>query len=227
MGNPQSNIVTYDSYDDYKDTCMSGPAGPVSAGTCTFTSGDTLDLYNPEGQLTSSEDASGNTTTYTYGDNAFPTYPTVMTRPLSKVTDYTYDADGRLTATEDPGGATVETAYDADSRPCVVANSTASISCTSVPSGTGVTLYSYDQANQKTSMTDNNGTSSQAIDSYTYDADGNLLSSTNDNAETTNYSYDDADDPTCVSYPNISASNCTPGSRSGSYVTWPTTVQGN
>jgi RHS repeat-associated protein len=218
-GNPQSNIVTYDSYDDYKDTCMSGPAGPVSAGTCTFTPGDTLDLYNPEGQLTSSEDASGNTTTYTYGDNAFPTYPTVMTRPLSKVTDYTYDADGRLTATEDPGSATVETAYDADSRPCVVANSTASISCTSAPSGTGVTLYSYDQANQKTSMTDNNGTSSQAIDSYTYDADGNLLSSTNDNAETTNYSYDDADDPTCVSYPNISGSSCTPGSRSGSYVT--------
>jgi RHS repeat-associated protein len=217
--NPQSNIVTYDSYDTYDNLCMSGPVSPGAAGTCGQVLGDTYNDYNVEGQLNPSYDANGNKTTYVYTDIAFPTMATSVTNPLSRTTTYNYDADGNLTSTVDPKGQTTTTAYDADGRPCFEAPTATTNICAGPPTGTGVTVYGYDQASQRTSMTDNNGATGQVTDSYSYDANGNLLSASNDNAQTTKYAYDDANDPTCVTYPNVASSSCTPGSQSGSYVT--------
>ena len=86
------------------------------------------------------------------------------------------------------------------------------------PTGVGVTTYAYDQAGQRTSMTDNYGGTGSVTDSYSYDANGNLLSGSNDNAQTTTYAYDAANDVTCVSYPTLMGSSCS-GTPSGWYVT--------
>ena len=55
-------------------------------------------------------------------------------------------------------------------------------------------------------------------DSYSYDANGNLLSGSNNNSQTTTYAYDAANDVTCVSYPTLMGSSCS-GTPSGWYVT--------
>jgi RHS repeat-associated protein len=218
--NPQPNIITYTSYNQFGNVCMSGPVSPGTVGTCNAVTGDTYDeYYNGEGQLEESKDANGNATTYNAYDDAFPLNPTSVTSPTGTTT-YGYDADGNLITTMDPESQTVTTGYDADSRPCFVAPTVTSASCGTPPTGVaGITLYGYDEAGQRTSMTDNYGASGQITDNYSYDANGNLLSATNDNSETTTYSYDDANDVTCTSYPTIGSSNCTPGSRSGAYVT--------
>jgi RHS repeat-associated protein len=216
--NPQPNIITYDSYDYYGNVCMSGPVNPGSAGTCDEVTGDTTHIYNAEAQLNESYDANGKETSYSYGDADFPLYPTSTTSPTGTTSD-TYDAGGDLVKTVDPEGNAVSRGYDADGRNCYVAPIATTASCVSPPTGvSGITLYGYDDAGQRTSMTDNYGASGQVTDNYSYDASGNLLSATNDNAQTTTYAYDDANDVTCTSYPTITSSTCA-GTPSGSYVT--------
>jgi RHS repeat-associated protein len=214
-----TSIVTYDSYNDYANECMSGPDPTGAPGTCDQLSGDTYDNYDAEGQLNNSYDASGNETTYGYADADFPTYPTSMTtaygQPSAATTGYAYDANGNLLQTEDPAGSYVETAYDADGRPCAKVTTSAAITCGPPTGIAGTTLYGYDEAGQRTSMIDNYGVSGQVTDTYSYDANGNLVSATNDNGQTTGYSYDDANDVLCTSYPTITGSSCTPGSPSG------------
>ena len=57
-------------------------------------------------------------------------------------------------------------------------------------------------------MVDNNGATGQVTSNYTYDADGNLLSSSDDNARTIAYTYDVAAEATCITYPVIASPNC-------------------
>jgi RHS repeat-associated protein len=219
-GNPQTNIITYSSYDAFGDTCMSGPVSTGAAGTCAQLTGDTIDLYNAEGQLNPSYNPDGQGTTYAYGDADFPTDATSVTNPLSKTTQYSYDADGRLTSAQDPEGNTVTTGYDADSRSCYEAPFATVASCSSPPTGSGVTLLTYDQAGQRVGMSDNfnNGGAGQLNDTYSYDANGNLLSSSNDNGQANTYAYNQDNQDTCISYVATAGSTCA-GTPTGSHVT--------
>jgi RHS repeat-associated protein len=212
-GNPQSNIVTYDSFNAYGDTCVEGPVNPGAAGTCSLISGDTYDIYNAEGQLTDSYDASGDHTSYGYTDPAFPTNATSVTNPLLKTTSYGYDANGQLVSAQDPESNVVSAAYDADGRPCLEVSGLSSASCSTNLSGQTGTTLSYDQAGQRIQMIDWSGRSSGISDNYSYDASGNILSAQNDNKqngsqETNLYAYNQANEVTCVSYPVSSSQNC-------------------
>jgi RHS repeat-associated protein len=210
--NSPTHIVTYNSYDTYGNTCLSGPV-EVSTGSCTYVSGDTGDSYNAEGQLNNSENPDDETTTYHYSDGAFPTDATQVENSLSEYYNYKYNADGQLYQSEDPAGNWVTTGYNDDSQPCYQAPSQTSASCTAV-SGSLVSTLTYDLAGNRSTMTDNVGQSNQSVDDYSYDANGNLLSAQNDNGQTNYYAYDDANQVTCVSYVISTTQSCSssPGS---------------
>jgi RHS repeat-associated protein len=221
LANPQANIFTYTNYDDFANPCATGPFNPGAVGSCQEPSGngDAVNIYNSEGQLLTSTNGDGQTTTYGYTNHAWPTNPTSSTNPLNKTTTYFYDANGHLSSATDPEGHTVTTGYDADGRPCFEAPVSTSASCSVPPTGIGVTVLTYDQAGQRVSMADNynNNGSGQINDAYSYDADGNLLSGSNDNGQTNTYAYNLADQVTCISYVAIANSTCR-GMPSGSYV---------
>ena len=206
---------TYVVYDIDGRECLNGPVNPYVGGvaSCAPVSQDTYTAYDAYGNVTSRTDPNGNTTTYSYGDIDFPSLVTSSTDPLGRTTRYIYDADGNRTVKEDAAGNAVTTAYDQDGRPCWQAPSAlflppqSSGLCTN-PSGTGVTLFNYTPTSLRSSMVDNAGTSAQATTSYSYDASGNLLSTTDDNAKTVSYQYDDANDVTCIAYPVLSGATC-------------------
>lgn len=202
--------VTYSSYDPFGQACITGPVATGSVGSCAYVAGDTLDNYDTEGQLQSSEDPSGLQTSYAYSNPAYPVSPTSVTNPLNKTTTYHYNANGQVTQTEDPEGNWVSTGYDADGRVCYRAPLQSSAACGSgQPTGTGVTSYTYDAASRLGTMVDNSGASSgQVTDAYSYDASGNLTSAGEDNGTTTKYSYNDDNQVTCVTYPAVSGSTC-------------------
>ena len=204
--------VTFDVYDTWGDVCLTGPGNP-SAPSCPTSAaatplGDTSSLLNAEGQLTSTTVPTGETTTYGFTNSAFPTYPTSMTNPSTKTTFYAYDADGKQVSTTDPESNVITTAYDADDRVCYSAPVATSAACGSPPSGTGVTVNTWNAADERTQMVDNYGTSSSATSSYAYDADGNLTSNTDDNGRTMGYAYDASGEVSCIAYPVIASPNC-------------------
>jgi RHS repeat-associated protein len=213
-GNPQPNIATYSSLDAFGNKCMSGPVNPGVAGTCSWTAGDTFNSYNNEGQLGFSEDAIGNKTTYTYADPAFPTQPTTSSQTIAGVvenTQITYNADGQTAKSETPGGKYVSIGYTPNGQPCYQAPVNSASTCTSPPTGTGVTTFGYNSAGERQSMVDNNGNTTaplQVLDLYGYDLAGNRTIASDDNGQVTSYAYDDAGEPTCVSYQAIASSTC-------------------
>ncbi len=221
-GNPQANITKYTALDDFGHACVTGPIQPSTPETCSWVAGDTLANYNGEGQLTSSETATGNETKYDYGAAAFPADATESKESTSSSTTlkkyFVYDADGELTQTYNNSSPAnyVSQGYDADGRPCYLAPVNTTAACSSPPTGTGVTTFTYNAANERVGMSDNYGGTSppQVNDTYVYDLSGNLMSASNDNGQTTTYSYNDGGNVTCVSYPVISGSSCANGAPS-------------
>lgn len=226
---PNGTDVQYTAYDAYGAVCATGPV-PVS--TCTDVAGDSYDQYDPMGNLLASEDPNQQTTTYTYGDEQFPTQPTAVTAPQSGTTQYSYNADGEKSEVEELSLGDEDTpriityGYDGEGRTCWQANFSTSGGCgssapTSPNSSELVTTYTYDDnGSQLTDMQDKNGLSGAPPENvFTYDADGNLLSSTNNNGQKVTYAYNPADQVTCMSYPIISGSTCL-GTPTGSYVSY-------
>jgi RHS repeat-associated protein len=75
--------------------------------------------------------------------------------PPSGATTYSYDSNGRLVSTTNAAGATVTYGYDASSNvACVSYPNGSGNTCSSSGTPTGVVRYSYNQANQLTSLTD-------------------------------------------------------------------------
>jgi RHS repeat-associated protein len=202
-----NDAVQYTAFDDFGFVCESGSVS-IAIGTstqCNAVSGDTTTTYNALGNETSITDPSGNATTSAYTNTAFPTSITSATNALSAVTSYTYNADGELTKITNPDTTSISTTYDADGRVCVQADNGTTYSCGGGIGVAGVTSYSYNGANDRTSMT--TYTPSTLSMSYSYST-GQLTATTDSNGKTTAYLYNYAGQVQCETYPVSTSTTC-------------------
>jgi len=171
--------------------------------------------YDSSGHLTTVTDPSGRTYTFQYGANNLVSS---VTDPIGRtvsyaydpnlnltaftdigdfVTNYTYDTSHQLTQITDPNGGKTSNAYDSNNRVVVQFDPAGrmmtfvySAPTTTITDGDGnVTVQTYTN-NQLTSITRGSGTSSAATTTFTYDAAGNRVSSTDANGHTTTATYD-------------------------------------
>lgn len=177
---------TYDSLNDLLTT--TDPLGM----TTTIT-------YDAHGNLLSrSRPLSGTsevqTTTYVYGDSSHPGDVTAMTDPEGNAWKYTYDADGdgERTSTTDALGNKTTSTYNTIGWRLSATSPRGNASGANPASFT--TTYAHNSFGQITETVDPLGhkTTSQ------YDPDQNLIASTDSNGNTTNYTYDAADEQTVV-----------------------------
>jgi RHS repeat-associated protein len=164
--------------------------------TYTYTTGSQAAIgggTEPAGLLASTASPDGGVTTYAYdsaGDVA------QVTDPLGMVTDYTYDNLGReLSQTQIsstyPAGLTTTYTYDDQDR--VVSETDPPV--TDRVTGavhTGATAYTYDPDGDvlTTTVSDATGGDPSRTTTYTYDAHGNLASVTDPMGNKTTYTYD-------------------------------------
>lgn len=120
--------------------------------------------YDKVGNLSYKVDENGNTTYYSYDE-----YGNLLsvTNPLNEITSYTYDGNGNTLSQTDASGNTMFFEYNAFNQKVK----------TIYPGGrTGIHgNYTYD---------------STKVESYTYSPNGNKLSQTDRNGNTTEYTYD-------------------------------------
>ncbi|HUN34614.1 MAG TPA: LamG-like jellyroll fold domain-containing protein [Trebonia sp.] len=163
------------------------------------TGGDTTrsvkNVYNLLDQLTSTTDAAGDTTSYTYDPYG---NKLTQTDADNDETTYAYDPDGNLLTTTldnytgDPVSPSAPVSLIEDSRAYDPAGRLAS----DTDSLGNVTSYTYTGNGLLATVIRKNkaGTSSYTEESDTYDAAGNLIQKVTDNgATTTNYTVDAAD----------------------------------
>jgi RHS repeat-associated protein len=177
--NPGGDVESY-GYDaaNHRATVTNGRN---KVRTYTFTNrGDVTSLTLPDSSVESwAYDGSGHATAYT--------------NPLSQTIYYTFDDAGRQTGVDYPSGTDTTFGYDnADRR-------------TSMVDLTGTTTWAYDNANRETTFSSPQGSQTSSYDnagrrtglngtsisrSWTYDDAGRLLTTTNEQSETTTNIYD-------------------------------------
>ena len=208
---PSSTTYTTKTYDRAGWLCWTDPAS--SSNACSSPpSGATSYGYDADGNATSVEDGSGNTTTNQFIDPAYPNAVTKTIKPDgTNATISTYDPAGNLASTTDPMGQTVSYAYDANERLCVkYAGSSSGLTCSSPP--TGSISYTYNADSQRVSMADQSGRTD-----YTLDTLGRTEAILDGNMNTVSYGYNADNEVTCLGYPDEGAALCpTSGSASGS-----------
>jgi RHS repeat-associated protein len=166
---------------------------------------ETDQSYTSNGQLDTVTLPDSSTEAYTYNDDG---QPTEFTNADAEHTTYSYDDAGLVTAKNEPGGLDTSYAYDSDGRLHITTNPDATTTTatyddagqltnvhSSVSGSTDVT-YIYDPAGQRTSMTDETGTST-----YSYTADGKLSEVTDGAGTHIGYEYDSANRLTSMTYP--------------------------
>jgi RHS repeat-associated protein len=223
----------YTSYDDYGNACVTGPSATTfTAAQCTAPSGDTATTHDALGNQTSVTDqTTGNVIDYYYENSSFPT---LMTRRVispstgTETTRYSFDPDGRLLTTTNPDGTAVTLAYNVNGEVCSQQPTALVFPCGEGPAVAGVSEYVYNDAGERTSMTDNVGapgaTQWAQTTNYTYTT-GELTSTTNANSQTISYLYSYAGQVVCVAYPVSSSTSCgtvsspTTGSTTNTIVT--------
>lgn len=149
---------------------------PPAVGCTTYT-------YDAFGNLTSTTDANGHTTSATFDADGNKISETDAD---NRKTLFGYDAANEETSVTLPDGTTAEHLdYTPDGQPADYID------------GTGAkTVYGYDAQDRKTSVTDPDGHKT----TYGYDAAGNITTLTNQSGAVTTYTYDKADEPTKVTY---------------------------
>ncbi|WP_380162058.1 RHS repeat-associated core domain-containing protein [Kineococcus sp. R86509] len=163
------NATTY-RYDSLGNLTKVTPAAPLGATTYT---------YDSANRLASVTDGKGQKTQYVYDAEDRVTKTTFASG--ATVTN-TYDADGNLTQSVDSAAGTSTFSYDALDRevsrqqPNMSGNSFATGydkagNITSVEDIYGQVTYAYDAANQLTSMTEPDGSSTDTI-TFAYDRNG-------------------------------------------------------
>ena len=178
------------------------PASPTYAVTTT---------YNALGDVLTTTDQMGRTTTYQYDnlgrkvEELDPTAYSVVngTETLTQATTtYTYDRNGNVLSTTDPDGNTTWTTYDALNRPIrsvsadgngpndkdyattTVYNAVGNVLSTTDPDG-NVTSYSYDRLSRQVSETN----PLQNTSTTQYDANGNVIQTTDFDGQVIQYAY--------------------------------------
>ncbi len=158
---PMGNVTTtlYDADGEVTETI--DPMGNV-----------TTTLYDADGEVTEIIDPLGHaTTTYYDADGEV----TEVIDPLGNVTTTIYDADGEVTETIDPLGNRTMTIYDADGE----------VTETIDALGRSTTsLYDADDRLVGQTWYDSHGDVTN-IETYTYDADGNVLTADNSSGDYT------------------------------------------
>ena len=132
----------------------------------------TTNTYDGNGNLLATEDAVGNWTTNTYDNkNRLCWTLTSSTEasnpcasPPSGVTAKTYDHNGNVLTVTDPDGHVTTNAYDGDNQECWTYLGTSSNSCSSAP--TASTSYTYDPNGNPLTTT----APSSAVISYAYNS---------------------------------------------------------
>ena len=141
--------------------------------------------YTTSGQVASRIDGRGKAVSYSY-DHQHRLH--TKTDPLNRSTVLDYDPAGNPTSVTLPGGVTRSMTYDAADELKTVHYSDSTAHDVS---------YAYNVDGQRTSMTDETGTTS-----YAYDQVGRLKSQTSGAGQTTTYGYDDWDRVTSIGYPD-------------------------
>ncbi|MDP9904714.1 DUF6531 domain-containing protein [Arthrobacter bambusae] len=139
--------------------------------------------YDTHGNLTSSTDANGNTTSFGYDGSG---NLVSVTDPMGGKSSFAYDAGNHVVAVTDPNGNTTKYAWDALDHPAKKTD----------PAG-GVTALAYDPNGHLVSMTDPTGAKS----TYTWDALFRLSSKTDPTGAVTKYEYNREDKLTSVTDP--------------------------
>jgi len=181
--NARGQAITYGYDADNRQTSLSHADGTSVAYT-----------YNADSLRTSMNDTTG-TTTYGYdADNR----ATSVAQPNGTVS-YTYDAAGNRASMTAPGGKTTRYGYDVDNRLARVTDWHSGVTTTSYDAAGRVSArgyangvsatYSYDVADHLLGISYSSSGATLLGLSYTYDADGNRLTAT-DNGGTTTYTYD-------------------------------------
>jgi RHS repeat-associated protein len=153
--------------------------------------------YNFNHEVVAETDADGNTTSYSFNNGLLQS----AVEPNGAVTTYRYNSVGELTMAITPIGEQAFSYDAAGNRTGVVLET---------PFGQSIdgrgTLASYNEAGKEISSVDPRGNLSSGINpayetTWSYDADGNLLSQTVPGPQTTTYTYDAASDLTGTTSP--------------------------
>ena len=201
-GTPPNQVTTY-TYDD------AGELLTTTTGYGTATAATTSTCYDPDGEVTATVAADGNTssvatcsssspyqtssayqTGYSFdslGEVVTETRPDTSVDPSGMTTTYTYDDDGNVLTSEDANGVTTTNTYTPLDQLSGVSYSGSAAHSVS---------YVYDTNGNRTSMVDGTGTST-----YAYDAFNELTSDENGASKTVSYSYDSLGDQTSITYP--------------------------
>jgi len=182
VNDQRGNVLTktYDAYERLSQT-----KDPLN--------GVTQFAYDTEGRLLTLTDANNHPTSYTYDPNG---KVLTQTNALNLTTTFTYDPTGNTTSRQDANGKNTSYTYDALNR----------LTNTSYPNGTSIANV-YDTLGRKTSMTDSTGQSMYTYDAlshllsktmpgsnntitYTYDSEGNRLTTIDQNNRTITNTYD-------------------------------------
>lgn len=184
-------VVTEMAHDSDGNLTESGL--PVAALSETHT-------YNSLNLPTSSTDARGETTSYTWDG----TQLTSVTYPDGEVSTRAYNGNNQLQTATDQRGNVVTYAYDADLNRTSATTEEGRVSgwgydgsgrvITATDGNGGLTTYEYDEADRLVSMTD----PLERVTTYEYDAVGNLVKVTDPAEGETTTVYDELDRPVSV-----------------------------
>jgi RHS repeat-associated protein len=145
--------------------------------------------FDALGRMLTDVAGAGQTTTYTYDNNA---NPLTVKDGLSHTTTNVFDPLNRLSTSTDANSGVVAITYDAHDRPLTVRDKNGN-----------TTSYVYDGFGDVIEqVSPDSGTTV-----YHYDGDGNLTSKTDAATVVTNWTYDALDRPLTTTYPADSAEN--------------------
>jgi RHS repeat-associated protein len=140
--------------------------------------------YDGEGNITSQTDGLNHVTTYAH--DPLERVSSIQD-PLGRTVSYGYDANGNVSSLTDQRQQTTNYTYDQANR----------VTTISYASGNPTDqTFHYTADGQRSSMTDQSGTSG-----YSYDSLGRLTAQTNAAGQTTSYAYDLADQLRSIGYP--------------------------